>query len=45
MKTMHLREKWLKIIISFYSPVRGLRTAYHAKEDSWSRVRGLGSSH
>jgi len=34
MKIMYSRARQLKIVISFYSPARGLRTTYHAKEDS-----------
>jgi len=45
MKTMHSRARQLKITISFYGLARGSRTTYHAKEDSWSRVRGSGSSY
>ena len=45
MKTVHSRARWLEITVFFYGLARGLRTTYHAKEDSWSRVRGLGSSY
>jgi len=45
MKTTHLRARQLEITVSFYSLARGLRTAYHAKEDSWGGVRGSGSGY
>ena len=44
-KTTYLRTKQLEITIFFYSLTRGLRTTYCAKEDSWSRVRGIGSGY
>jgi len=42
---MYSRARQLEIATSFYSPERGSRTAYCVKEDSWSRVRGVGSSY
>jgi len=45
MKIMHSRARQLKIVVSFYSPAKGLRPAYCAREDSRSRTRRVGSSH
>ena len=45
MKVMHSRARQLKIVIFFYSLVRGLRPIYYIREDSWSRTRRVGSSH
>jgi len=38
------RARQLKIAVSVYSLARGSRPAYHARENSWSRIR-VGSNH
>jgi len=43
MKIMGLRARQLKIAISIYSPARGSRFICHAREDSRSRTRRVGS--
>jgi len=45
MKIIYSRTRRLKIAVSIYSLVRGLRPDHHMREDSWSRVRGLGSGY
>jgi len=45
MKITYLRARQLRIAISIYSPVRGLRPVYHMREDSRSRIRKVGSSY
>jgi len=45
MKTTCPRARWLEIAVSYYHPARSSRTTYCAKEDSWSRVRGVESSY
>jgi len=45
MKIMHSRARQLEIAVSVYSLARGSRPTYCAREDSWSKVRRVGSSH
>ena len=45
MKITCSRARQLKITVFIYCLVRGSRPDYRAREDSWSRVRGLGSGH
>jgi len=42
MKITCSRARQLKITISVYSLARGSRSAYHAREDSWSKIREWG---
>jgi len=39
------RAKQLEIAVSIYSLERGSRSAYHAREDSQSRIRKVGSGY
>jgi len=45
MKITHSRARQLKIAISIYSPARGSRPTYHAREDFQSRIRRVESSY